>query len=144
LKEEIRTELNRELAVKTKKLDDLKIKYTQRVADLQVARDTFTDSKWRDVASVQEALRDITVTNETNRQKTDEKGKELAVLQQGLTAIVQRVNRALVQYLFIYFFIHLLLLFLLIFDFLFVFRFLRATRIHCPRRLISPLQPSTS
>jgi hypothetical protein len=36
LKEEIRTDLNRELAFKTQKLADLKIRHTEQVAQLQV------------------------------------------------------------------------------------------------------------
>lgn len=95
LKEDIRSELQKEVESKTAKLDSLKSKRDEYTQLLQVKKDTFTDSKWRDVGQVQERVREAMVKAEKRQSEIDRTTQRLAFLQEGIVALARRVNRVL-------------------------------------------------
>eukprot|EP00455_Lapot_gusevi_P026803 TRINITY_DN2827_c0_g1_i4.p1 TRINITY_DN2827_c0_g1~~TRINITY_DN2827_c0_g1_i4.p1 ORF type:complete len:472 (+),score=132.60 TRINITY_DN2827_c0_g1_i4:122-1417(+) len=95
LKEDIRTELKREVEEKTRKFEELKASKEEYVAKLQEKKDTFVDSKWRDVGAVQDRVREAVVRAEKRQSDIDRMTQKLAVLQEGIISLIRRVHRAL-------------------------------------------------
>jgi hypothetical protein len=51
--------LNKECESKSSRLAELKAQYEEGVRTLQIKRDTFMDSRWRDVGQIQVRIRDF-------------------------------------------------------------------------------------
>ncbi len=93
LKEDIRAELEREKAAKTRRLAELQAAYAETATNLQVTRDTFMDNRWRDVALTQDKVREAQMKAEKRAVEIEKNTSKLAFLQEGLVSLARRIDK---------------------------------------------------
>jgi len=95
LKEEIRTDLTTEIDVKKTQIEEeLKNEETAK-ENLQNQKLNFTDSKWRDVDKLQDEHRELQARASTAATQVENVTRQLAFLQEGLTALFEGVSTSL-------------------------------------------------
>jgi hypothetical protein len=96
LKEDIRSELDRELELRNKRMKVAKAANADAERVLKEARDAFLDTRWRDVTVTQDKVREWQIKAEKRQAEIERTTTQIAILQEGLVALARRVDKMMV------------------------------------------------
>lgn len=93
LKEEIKKELNQEIQQKERDITEYKASHSQLLQEHSLAKESFVDSKWKDIDALEERLRDAGTGAKKHHTESGRLEQSLAFFQEGLLQ-VQLARRA--------------------------------------------------